>query len=137
VEFSAPGRHDCGALAFVQSHFCRTAAGKVRVGPDFEPVRNASCPHFHRLWCGWISQLAMNCRRNENPFKQRGQEVDFVDQQQVVERPCIGDDQPHALSKSEPLQIASLPPQIVQAVRLEYAVALQEAVQLIAGRKAE
>ena len=59
------------------------------------------------------------------------QQLDRIDQEQVINWSSIGNDEPHAFSKSEPFQIAAFTLQIIQGVGLEYAMCFQKAVKFV------
>jgi hypothetical protein len=69
--------------------------------------------------------------------EERPENLARADQHQVIERPGICDNAPHAISEAEPLQIAALSFEILYAVGLVHLVRLQEPVELVTRRQAE
>ena len=65
-----------------------------------------------------MAQLVADGLRRQHLFEQLGQNAARADQHQVVERPGIGDDEPHGASEAEAFQVAALALQIFDAVGL-------------------
>jgi hypothetical protein len=62
-------------------------------------------------------------------------QFDGVDQHQIIERPGVGNDEPHARSEAEPLQVVTLAFDILKGVWLEHVMCLQKLLEL--GPRAE
>jgi hypothetical protein len=91
-------------------------------------------PHRKGERCGRLIRFAR--RGEDHCFKQDGKDVDVSDQNRIIYGTGIGDDQPHR-SKSQAFQSFPFALKIFQGIFLIDVVSLQEAVNLIAGFKAE
>jgi len=74
--------------------------------------------------------------RHKHRFNELGNDRARADQHQVVERPGIGDDEPHADLEAESSQVLPLALQIVEAVGLEHVMRLEKSVERVAGFEA-
>jgi hypothetical protein len=84
-----------------------------------------------------MAELVINRSRHQDLLEQFRQYLDRVNQYKIIDRPGIGDDEPHGLSESEPFQVSPLAREVVEAVRLEHIMGLEEAIEGVAGTKAK
>ncbi len=136
VGADSKGKCDCGTLALVQSRSGGVVGVPIGIRSDLKPSRKLCDPSPHRRRCIGMRKFIVHRPGHENRLEQLGQHIDRFDQDQIIERPGIGDDKPHALLETEPLQVALLALQIVEAVGLKHVMRLQKPVEGIARAKA-
>lgn len=93
---------DCGckgygrALPLIQSDFSSILARIFRVRSNLNPIWHicAPCPHLH--WRSNMRKLTVHRLWKKNFGKQPREQVNRIDQEQVINRPRIGNDEPHA-----------------------------------------
>ncbi len=77
------------------------------------------------------AQLRNDGLRNNDFAKKLRQELNGVDQDQLMPRPGVRDDDPHTASKSEPKDVFDLPLDVSNGVILIDPMRLEEAVKLV------
>ena len=82
-------------------------------------------------------QFIPNDFRNENPFEQRGQDFDLVNQDKVIQGTGIGDNQLHRPLKSKPPKVISIPIQVTDRKRKIDLVGLEQCIQGLGRRQPE
>jgi len=95
------------------------------------------CPFAHN---GRRSGIALFCADrpgNQHSREQRRKEIDRADQDRIIQRPGIGDDDPLAASKPQPVDHLLLAMEIGKRIRLENIVRLQKSVELHARSKTQ
>jgi len=81
-------------------------------------------------------QFAPNDSGQEYLLKQRGKDVDMADQDQIVDRACVGDDQLHK-SESQALQVVHIAAHVLNGDVRGYPMVLQKAVEFVTGPEAQ
>src|SRR5260370_16525596 len=76
----------------------------------------------HGLWCKYLS-------------KEFGQQLDITGQNKIIERPGIGDDEPHSTLEAEPLQVPALPFQVFDGIIPKHSIPPPDPSQLPARPK--
>jgi hypothetical protein len=106
-------KRNCRPLPLIQSHFRRIIALVVGIRSNLDPIRELCDPRSHHCRCFRMCKLAVYRGRDESP----------VEQPREYRRR-----QAACVSKSKPFQIAALALQIIETIRLEYAMRFQEPV---------
>jgi hypothetical protein len=84
-----------------------------------------------------VLQFVPNEFRNEYPFEQSGQDFDLSDQDKIVQRTGVGDDQPHRPLESNSAKIVSIPVEIIDRKGEVDPMRLEHVVQGLASRQSE
>ena len=103
----------------------------------FEPCRGTAYPFAHREGSLVMCKLVADDGGNRNMLKQPGKNIALSNQHQIVQRPGIGDNEPHVPLKADAAQVAPLLFQILKRIFHEYFMSLQETVERLARFKAE
>jgi hypothetical protein len=72
-----------------------------------------------------------------NSLEKAGHTVDSVDEDQVVERSRVGDDNPHSVSKAQSPQGRAFPLEVFQGVVEPHLMSLEKAVEFMASLQTE
>jgi hypothetical protein len=62
---------------------------------NFHPRRRCRNPASDQGWCLWLGELISNHGQQDHFGKERRKNIDMSDQDQIVDRPGIGDDDLH------------------------------------------
>ena len=101
--------------------------------PHVKPAWRTRDPVAHGRRRFSVGEFILHHLWYEHPLEWLWQQLDVAGQHEVMERPGIGDDQQHAGSEAEPLQVAAVALQIVCRVCAEDAVPGQKLIELGAG----
>ncbi len=121
-------QRDRGALAGIKPTQ-RGSLGGVVV--HRKPRRRAISPRAHRIRSVSVTQLAGDDGRHSNGAEQLWQYVDLADQDEVVKRPGVRDNDArgHGSGATERLQVCEVAPDVLQSNRFVYTAFLEEAVE--------
>lgn len=84
-----------------------------------------------------MPQFLMHQLRHQHSREQARQQFDFVDQNQIVQRPRVRDDDRHAASEAKPGQRLDLTVKLLQREGLVHPMRLEKTVNLVGHRKAK
>ena len=116
-------QRDSSGFSFIKAGNPRQASGVM----DLQPRGRTGDPVSNRQRRERVGKLGLNSERKCDLFEHAGQNVDVPDQNQIIYRARIGDDQPHG-SEPELFEGLSFLFKIFESVFLIDAVRLQETV---------
>jgi hypothetical protein len=125
------------ALAPVQSHQKGIGVIRGRGRPQVEPSGWHGGPVAHRFGRFGMKQLVPDRVRDQDFREELEQDFALADQDEIVDRPGIGDDDRHRLSQPEPAQILAVAFEILDLIFNKDAVRLEKSVKRRAGREAK
>ena len=118
---------------------CRlSAAGRRAARPqerslDIKPLWRISGPGADQCRRFGVHQFLFHGRRQDHLVKQRREDIDMTDQEQIVDRSGVGDDQPHLL-KSQSLKSLDVAMQVLDSEVVDQdAIGFQESIQSVTG----
>jgi hypothetical protein len=97
-------KQNCGPLAEVQSGQGIGFGRFGRYGKNFEPVWRLLHPVSHGGWSGGRYKLVSYLDGCVYSFEEAGQNVNSADENQVMQRCRVGDNDTHLLAKAQPAQ---------------------------------
>jgi len=109
------GQCDCGRLPFIEPFHRSLAEWRGWRFLDIKPCRRIGNPVPHRRRSVRVGQLRFHGGWQDHFLEQNWKDIDASDQHQVVDRPGIGDDQPHRL-ESQLFQSVAVPLKIFHGV---------------------
>jgi len=121
-------QRDRGALAGIKL----TQRGRLGGGVVHrKPRRRAVSPRAHRIRSVSVTQLAGDDGRHSNGAEQLWQHVDLADEDQVVKRPGVRDDDARGQGSgaAERLQVCKVAPDVLQGDWFVHAALLEKAVE--------
>ncbi len=81
-----------------------------------EPVRRLPNPYLCGGWPTAISQFVKYRLWDTHLIEQLGEKVDGLDQHQIIDRPCISDDNPHKPLQANCMEVLAVPRQVLPGV---------------------
>ena len=124
------------SLCFTGAELLYRGLGEVQCLVHVHPRGRIGNPVAHRKWCVRIGQLVFHSGWQDYFCKQRGKDFDMPDQDQIINRAGVGDDEPHRL-QAKLLKAIDLTTKILNGVFNPNVMGLQKSVELIAGAKPE
>ena len=127
---------DCSRLTFIESTHAGRSELSVWRFVDVEPDQRSGDPFAHGVLSVGVGQLRLHGRWQDHSFKQSRKQIDATDEHKVVNRPGIGNDEPHRL-ESQLLQSVAVLLKIFHGVVFIHAMGSQELVEPVPGSEAE
>jgi hypothetical protein len=109
-------QHKGCPLAPVEAQQSGIGAIRLRDRAHFEPVGRRSGPGADRLGRFGMQQLVSDRVRDQDFREEREQDVALADQDEIMDRPGIGDDDRHRFSQPELAQILAVAFEVLDPV---------------------
>ncbi len=123
------GQRDSGALAFAKLRQRQARLGRRH--PRFQPSGMRRKPGVHRRGRAWVMQLDLHHRRQQHGGEQAWQHLNGVDQNQILQRAGISDDDLHPPSQPEVARRALVFGEIRKRVGFVDIMRFEEAVEFV------
>ena len=120
-------KRNCFALSQVERRQDETALRTE----NFEPIGRIIGPISDLFWRGQVLQLSKDSGGNQNAVVELPEEVDLGDQNEVVERRCVGDDN-HSRANSA---LTVFDPELTKGFTILLEVRSREVVDLVLFQK--